>query len=350
MKTLSVPHHVKIFFHPPRLAAGLFFLFIPFLCLSCTHLSPIDPLPADIPARFSVPEALVPQWRPFAEAFCPGLDYFEGSIRSPRLDFWALRVDLTEKALRIVVSEGESPEGSLPGAVPENRDGRGEDSKGILPGMIPGIIPSTRVSTFARRYGCAAGINTNPFHPVSGREGEARTIVGITVAGGIPAALPAPPYDALVFYRDNRAAILAQAEIDRALIGERIVNAVGGFFRVLEAGEVPERILRERNTARHPRSAAGLSAGGTVLYLLVIDGRRPGSVGATEGETGIILKGLGASEGLNFDGGGSSALALRFPDGKVRVVNTPIHGGIPGRERGVASCLGIAPAAPKTGL
>jgi exopolysaccharide biosynthesis protein len=241
-------------------------------------------------------------------------------------------VDLTEKALRIVVNGGEDSGEISPG----NRDG----------GETEGIIPSTRVSAFVRRYGGAAGINTTPFYPASGRQGEDRTIVGITVADGIPVALPAPPYDALVFYRDKRAAILSQAEIDRTLIGESIVNAVGGFFRVLEAGEVPEGILRERNTARHPRSAAGLSAGGTVLYLLVIDGRRTGSIGATEGETGIILKRLGATEGLNFDGGGSSALALRFPDGKVRVVNTPVHGGIPGWERGVASCLGIAPLVP----
>ncbi|MDR2398427.1 MAG: phosphodiester glycosidase family protein, partial [Spirochaetaceae bacterium] len=42
------------------------------------------------------------------------------------------------------------------------------------------------------------------------------------------------------------------------------------------------------------------------------------------------------------DGGGSTALALQFPNGKVRVVNTPIHKRIPGLERGVATCLGIA--------
>jgi hypothetical protein len=336
MKTLSAPHRVKTFFHLPLVVLGLFFSLSPFLWVSCAHLGSADRVPALPPARFSVPEALVPQWQPFAETLCPGIGYFEGSIRSPRLDFWALRVDLTEKALRIVVSGRE-----FPGGLRENRDEGGENPDGI--------IPSTKVSSFVRRYGCLAGINTNPFDPVSGREGEARTILGITVAEGIPAALPAPPYDALVFYRDNRAAIMAQSEIDRALIGESIFNAVGGFFRVLEAGEVPEKILRERNTARHPRSAAGLSGGGTVLYLLVIDGRRPGSAGATEGETGILLKRLGASEGLNFDGGGSSALALRFPDGKVRVVNTPVHGGIPGRERGVASCLGIAPAVPETG-
>jgi hypothetical protein len=334
--TLSAPHPSKILFCTfPLIFWGLFFF--PLIFASCTHLSPISRPEAAPSARFPDPEALVPQWQPFAVDFCPGLDYFEGSIRSPRLDFWALRVDLTEPGLRIVVSEGEPapPEALSPQNAPAGKTGDDED-----PG---GIIPSIRVSSFVRRYGCAAGINANPFYPVSGKEGEGRTIVGITLAEGVPAALPAPPYDALVFYADRRAAILAQADIDPALFGKTIRNAVGGFFRVLEAGRVPEPILKGRNTARHPRSAAGLSAAGTVLYLLVIDGRRPGSIGATEGETGLILHRLGASEGLNFDGGGSSALALRFPDGKVRTVNTPIHGGIPGRERGVASCLGIAP-------
>jgi exopolysaccharide biosynthesis protein len=73
----------------------------------------------------------------------------------------------------------------------------------------------------------------------------------------------------------------------------------------------------------------------------VIDGRRSGSAGATEAELGVILRRLGAVEGINFDGGGSTALALRYPDGRVRAVNTPVHGGIPGQERGVAACLGI---------
>jgi exopolysaccharide biosynthesis protein len=64
-------------------------------------------------------------------------------------------------------------------------------------------------------------------------------------------------------------------------------------------------------------------------------------VGATEEEVGVILTRLGADDGLNFDGGGSTALVLRYPDGKIRPVNTPIHGMIPGKERAVATCLGI---------
>jgi exopolysaccharide biosynthesis protein len=74
---------------------------------------------------------------------------------------------------------------------------------------------------------------------------------------------------------------------------------------------------------------------------VVIDGRRPGSVGATEVETALLLRALGSADGINFDGGGSSAMALRYPDGKVRTVNTPVHGGVAGSERAVAGCLGI---------
>ncbi|MDR3020602.1 MAG: phosphodiester glycosidase family protein, partial [Treponema sp.] len=93
---------------------------------------------------------------------------------------------------------------------------------------------------------------------------------------------------------------------------------------------------------RHPRSAAGISADGNTLYLIVIDGRRAGSIGGTENETALLLLALGAYNGINFDGGGSSALALRYPDGKTRAANTPIHGNIPGQERAVAGCLGIS--------
>jgi exopolysaccharide biosynthesis protein len=120
---------------------------------------------------------------------------------------------------------------------------------------------------------------------------------------------------------------------------------VGGFFTVLRDGSITENA--QQGQARHPRSAAGLSRDGSTLYLLVVDGRQFGSIGATEAELAAILNRLGACDGLNFDGGGSTALALRVPDGnstnksRIRVVNTPIHNHIPGWERAVATCLGI---------
>jgi exopolysaccharide biosynthesis protein len=265
---------------------------------------------------------LFPQWEPFAEDATPGLFFFEGKVREPRLELWALRVDLEAPGLRIVVSGSEALEGEL-------REGH---------------IPSTTVSRFVERYDCLAGINTNPFSPVSGKVGEDRVIDGIVVADGVVVARPNPAFDALVFYEAQgeaaiRAAIVSQAELASL---EGIRNAVGGFSIVLRDGKTAERLLASQAAPpRHPRSAAGLSADGRYLYLLAVDGRRFGSVGATEAELAVILRQLGAAEGLNFDGGGSTSLTLRFPDGKVRPVNTPIHKQIPGWERGVSACLGI---------
>jgi len=59
----------------------------------------------------------------------------------------------------------------------------------------------------------------------------------------------------------------------------------------------------------HPRSAAGVTADGH-LVLLVVDGRQSLSRGAYLEELGAILKDLGVRWALNLDGGGSSALVV----------------------------------------
>jgi exopolysaccharide biosynthesis protein len=231
------------------------------------------------------------------------------------LQLWALRVDLDHPGLEFVVNRA------------------GDD---------PGVVPGVTVSGFVRDYGCVAGLNANPFDRITARPGEPLTIAGIALAEGLLVSPPDSRYDALVLYWDGSAAIVSQDSLDSpALTGIR--NAVGGFFVVLRDGAPAERLLsRDRTASRHPRSAAGLSADGRTLYLLAIDGRRSGSVGATEEETALILQRLGAADGLNLDGGGSTALVLRHRNGKIRPVNTPIHGMIPGKERVVAVCLGIS--------
>ena len=261
------------------------------------------------------PETFLPRWEPFARDVTGGLAYCAGKVSVPRIEFHALRVDLASPELRIFAAGGAG----------------GRDN-----------ILSVKVTSFVRDNNLLAGINALPFDPVSGKEGEPRVNVGLVIANGEMISPPNHRYDALVFYADGSgapavgAAVIAQSEIQSA---GNIVNAVGGFFRILEGGEPVPRVLELQ--ARHPRSAAGISPDGKYLYLLVIDGRRPDSVGATEMETALLLRSLGAGEGINFDGGGSSVLALRYPDGVVRAVNTPIHSNIPGRERAVAGCLGI---------
>ena len=289
------------------------FLFL----LSCRSLSPVDGRVERLAVAAS-PEAVSAQWRPFAEddgggLLDSGLAYYAGRISRPRMEFNALRIDLSHPELRIFTA-----------------------GSGLAGDLIDEKFPSAKVSTFVRNNNLIAGINALPFEPVSGREGEPRTNIGIVITNGVMVSPPYPHFDALVFHADGSVTITAQSALESA---EYVDNAVGGFHRILENNELVPRVLAAK--ARYPRSAAGISPDGRYLYLLVIDGRRPGSIGGTEAETALVLRALGAGEGINFDGGGSSALALRYGDGKVRVVNIPIHGRIPGRERAVAGCLGI---------
>ena len=272
--------------------------------------------PWEEPDMFPSLDDMKIRWRAYGNS---GIQLISVKITEPPLEFWALKANLADPRISILVGPGNSS---------------------------PGTVLSTKVSSFAEEYECAAAVNANPFAPSSGREGEERQVVGIAVAEGRRIAPADDRYAALVFYPGARAEVKAQAELGD-LEAAMIVNAVGGFFVVLEDGT--ERGNDER---RHPRTAAGLGEGGTALYLLVVDGRRSESRGATERETGRILSLLGARDGLILDGGGSTALALRevresSPElGSVRLANVPVHGLWPGAERAVATCLGIRVGAP----
>ena len=75
----------------------------------------------------------------------------------------------------------------------------------------------------------------------------------------------------------------------------------------------------------HPRTAAGYSADGTKVVMLVVDGRQPGvSVGVASKDLAAIMKNLGCADAINFDGGGSSTLYVK----ELGVVNTPSEGGL----------------------
>jgi hypothetical protein len=117
---------------------------------------------------------------------------------------------------------------------------------------------------------------------------------------------------------------------------------VGGHPVLLRRGaEVPDA---ESGAApafaatRHPRSAVGWRADGTLL-LVAVDGRQPGySVGMSLPEMRALFRELGAVEALNLDGGGSTALVVRG-----RAVNRPSDAG---GERPVANALVLLGPAP----
>ena len=106
-----------------------------------------------------------------------------------------------------------------------------------------------------------------------------------------------------------------------------MTGVVSGHPMVLKAGAVMSDGTSSFCTTRHPRTAVGLSQDKKTLFMAVIDGRSTSSVGMKCSEIGTLLKGLGAYDGLNLDGGGSSAMYLagtgvvnRPSDGSERVV------------------------------
>ena len=280
---------------------GFLFLLIFFLC-ACAFSQPRQESAVIFPSI----ENVRPQWQPFAD----GVGYFHGKISQPQIEFWALMIDLQSPNTRIVTSAGNS--------------------------FFDSPL-SMRVSSFVRDNNLIAGINAVPFDIASSLENQPIKNMGLVVSDGRLLSGVNRSYDAIIFYKNGTAAICRQTEAGPI---ETIENAVGGFHQILADGNPAQRT--QSLTERHPRSAAGLSANTRYLYLLVIDGRRSDSAGATEKETSLILANLGSWSGINFDGGGSTALALRYPDGGVRTANLPVHNGIPGRERAVAGCLGIA--------
>jgi exopolysaccharide biosynthesis protein len=92
-------------------------------------------------------------------------------------------------------------------------------------------------------------------------------------------------------------------------------------------------------TNRHPRTAAGIDRTGTMLTLMVVDGRQKRlSIGMTLHELSKEMIRLGCYQAINLDGGGSSAMVYRDPDTHaLKVLNSPSDA----KERSVAEALGI---------
>lgn len=117
-----------------------------------------------------------------------------------------------------------------------------------------------------------------------------------------------------------------------------VEHLVSGGPRLLRQGEIfitsqQERFQADIARGRAPRTALGFNEQGE-LFLLVVDGRQNHSRGLSLRETAQLLLEKGATEALNFDGGGSSTLVVK---GQVR--NQPSDGS----ERPVASALLVVP-------
>lgn len=125
--------------------------------------------------------------------------------------------------------------------------------------------------------------------------------------------------------------------LDRVFPGMR--HILGAGPTLLRGGQVAitaeaERFRPDVALGRAPRTAVGLVPGGGTL-LMVADGRQPRrAAGLTLAELAERLRALGATEAINLDGGGSSAMAIRG-----QLVNQPSDGA----ERPVPNAVVVMP-------
>lgn len=125
-----------------------------------------------------------------------------------------------------------------------------------------------------------------------------------------------------------------------------VASAIGGGPLLLRGGapfEDPDGPTGPEYDARNPSSAAAIANDGT-LVLIEIDGRDPlTSIGITRPELAALMLAFGARDGIAFDGGGSSAIAVRRPgERSATLQNAPSDG----FERPVADGLFIYSTAP----
>ena len=181
------------------------------------------------------------------------------------------------------------------------------------------------VSSFGTAVGAQAAVNGDFF------SFETYSTNGPSMSNGVAWGGNDGNYVAPIQFGQNQVAIPAHNGTGGVAPWAREV--VSGHPTLLVAG-----VGRDNNgdalcTARHPRTALGFNADRTKLFLAVIDGRATNRVGMTCDEMETLFTGLGATDAVNLDGGGSSAMWLAG----TGVVNNPSDGS----QRVVANHLAI---------
>ncbi len=127
-------------------------------------------------------------------------------------------------------------------------------------------------------------------------------------------------------------AVNVQEDYGKELAGAATV--IGGGPTLVKDGQVlvtarEEQFPSDIAHGRAPRTAVGILPNHHAL-LAVVDGRQSHSIGCTLTELGALMKKFGATDALNFDGGGSSEMVV---GGQIQ--NSPSDGS----ERPVGSAI-----------
>lgn len=175
----------------------------------------------------------------------------------------------------------------------------------------------------ASRSGVAVAVNANAFDLVPPPPAGAKRkwsehapvdILGWAKDGTRQASAPHPTAQSFWIDASGRGQI---GSLD-APVNARA--AVAGFGRLVRDGSSVDHETK----SIHPRTSLGLDRDGSILWLVVIDGRQPGySEGVSTGELAAFMRELGCWNAINLDGGGSSILLLAKEGGSLSIMNRP---------------------------
>jgi hypothetical protein len=230
-----------------------------------------------------------------------GLEYRLQKLNDPRPNrVHILRVDLANKGIRAAVVIADDPDGSGPAEAALTDPLKLASDRSVL-----------------------AFINANPwdsFPDSAGKkdrswfEGQPVDILGLAVSGNRERS-PALPGGASVWVDGWKRVFLGDVPGDAS-----VVEGMAGFQPIIGKGTV----VVPKGGPQHPRTAIGVDRTGSVMWLVVVDGRQPHfSEGMTLEELGGVMRHLGCWDATNLDGGGSSIMGLAGHDGLLRVVNSP---------------------------
>ncbi len=127
-----------------------------------------------------------------------------------------------------------------------------------------------------------------------------------------------------------------------------VVTAVGGADIILQNGIFnPETVNEQHEKYANPRTSAGITADGRVIFF-AIDGRNAGySNGLTLEGLASTMADLGCITAINLDGGGSTTVAVKKSvDDEITIVNNPSDGS----QRRLSNAVLFANTVPASGI
>lgn len=111
--------------------------------------------------------------------------------------------------------------------------------------------------------------------------------------------------------------------IDNNLLSSQL--GLGGGAYLLKDGIIPNFSLNI--SGKHPRSAVGTDINNNYFYMVTVNGRGKSFRGLEQTEFANLLLELGLYNAINFDGGGSTTLAVKNPyENNYEILNTPSDG------------------------